>query len=195
MFRWCPLAASFSCRYVCILDAVPELPVYLLFLRPAFGCKVPECPSVIKGKLNSESFEVTRTNFWVSWLTPKHTCVIVDIPGHVNCSLTCEFNTTLVHFCSQASETWRTHESQWVSRSHVRVVKEWFCIFWIIWQNPGPSSKAWPATTKMPWSTAAQLWHRFLRLWLASPQNPLPPEEKMPDASSSLQFLSLMPPN
>lgn len=158
MFRSCPLAPSFSCRYVCILDSVPELRVYLLFHWPAFGCKVPECPSVIKRKLNSESFEVTGNNFWGSWLTPKHTRVIVDILGLVNCSLTCEFNTTLVYSCSQASKTCCTHESKWVSRSLVRgrAVKESLCMIWIVWRNAGPSIGAWPAVPFPDWDALKQ---------------------------------------
>lgn len=137
MFRSCPLAPSFSCRYVCILDSVPELRVYLLFLWPAFGCKVPECPSVIKRKLNSESFEVTGTNFWVSRSTPKHTCVIVDIPGHVDCSLTCGFSATLVYSCSLASKMRCVQEringpvSESFARSCTCVVKKSLCIMWI----------------------------------------------------------------
>lgn len=105
MFRSCPLALSFSCWCVCILDTVPGLLVYLPFSGQLWlqGAWMSQCNQT---QTKQWEFWGHRAQLLVRWLTPKRSCVIFDIPGMifiaVNCSckdLQVQHNKMMQNFC------------------------------------------------------------------------------------------------
>lgn len=80
MFRSCPLALSFSCRCVCILDTGPGLLVYLPFSGQLWlqGAWMSQCNQT---QTKQWEFWGHRAQLLVRRLTPKRSCVIFDITG------------------------------------------------------------------------------------------------------------------